>query len=337
MRKAILFISSLWILASCEQEPKNYVTFSGKITNKNSDSIVLSNRKLKFKKVIKVDENGVFKDTFKLKKNFLSLFDGKEYASLFLGDGDEVFMTLDAKMFDETISFKGKGAKESNFLAKKALMVENFEKDDSLYHNSKKSFEKKVRTFNMNVLRELSETESKDSIFTKRQSKAIKSFEKYVNKTYEDKKYILENLKPGTPSPEFTKPYENFKGGKTSLKDFRGKYVYIDIWATWCGYCKYETPFFKKIAEKYNEKNIAFVSISVDKNEKHDKWKKEITEKEIPGVHLFCNQDREFLKKYRVSGIPRFILLDPDGNIINAEAPRPSDLKLTKVLNNLKI
>lgn len=151
MRKAILFISSLWILASCEQEPKNYVTFSGKITNKNSDSIVLSNRKLKFKKVIKVDENGVFKDTFKLKKNFLSLFDGKEYASLFLGDGDEVVMTLDAKMFDETISFKGKGAKESNFLAKKALMVENFEKDDSLYHNSKKSFEKKVRTFNMNV------------------------------------------------------------------------------------------------------------------------------------------------------------------------------------------
>lgn len=189
----------------------------------------------------------------------------------------------------------------------------------------------------MNVLRELSETESKDSIFTKRQSKAIKSFEKYVNKTYEDKKYILENLKPGTPSPKFTKPYENFKGGKTSLKDFRGKYVYIDIWATWCGYCKYETPFFKKIAEKYNEKNIAFVSISVDKNEKYDKWKKEITEKEIPGVHLFCNQDREFLKKYRVSGIPRFILLDPDGNIINAEAPRPSDLKLTKVLNNLKI
>jgi peroxiredoxin len=64
----------------------------------------------------------------------------------------------------------------------------------------------------------------------------------------------------GTPSPEFN--FENHKGGTTKLSDIKGKYVYIDIWAT-CAPCRQEIPYLQKI-EKYEDKRIAFVSISID-------------------------------------------------------------------------
>lgn len=75
------------------------------------------------------------------------------------------------------------------------------------------------------------------------------------------------------PSPIFEN-FENIKGGTTSLKDLKGKYVYIDVWATWCGPCKAEIPHLKSLEEKYQGKNIVFVSISVDSKEDHDAWQK---------------------------------------------------------------
>merc|ERR1711916_38022 len=72
-----------------------------------------------------------------------------------------------------------------------------------------------------------------------------------------------EKLKPlmkGMPSPKFVN-YENNAGGKTSLDDLQGKYVYIDVWATWCGPCIQEIPSLKKIEKQYHNKNIEFVSI----------------------------------------------------------------------------
>jgi thiol-disulfide isomerase/thioredoxin len=66
----------------------------------------------------------------------------------------------------------------------------------------------------------------------------------------------------GTPSPEFN--FENHKGGTTKLSDIKGKYVYIDIWATWCAPCRQEIPYLQKIEKKYEDKRIAFVSISID-------------------------------------------------------------------------
>lgn len=337
MKKLFLLLVLFCFVFSCKkEETKNYVTFSGKITNKNSDSIVLSNRKLKFKKIIKVDANGIFKDTFQLKSpNFLSLFDGQEYGVLFLRNGDDVKMTLDTKLFDETITFEGTGVKESNFLAKKALMEEQFLKDDSLFYTSKKDFEGRIRKYNKAILRELEETESHDSLFLTDQDKKLESFKKYISKTYEDKNYILKNLSKGTVAPDFTKAYERFDGGNTSLSDLKGKYLYVELWTTWCGYCKEEMPHFKSLADKYKDKNVEFVGVSLDKNNKHDKWKEYVKEKALPGVQLFYNQDKEFLKKYRVSGVPRFILIDPDGKIINAEAPKPSDAKIQEFLDTI--
>ena len=58
--------------------------------------------------------------------------------------------------------------------------------------------------------------------------------------------------------------FENHKGGKTTLESLKGKYVYVDLWATWCGPCRAEIPSLKKMEELYHDKNIVFVSISVE-------------------------------------------------------------------------
>ena len=136
-----------------------------------------------------------------------------------------------------------------------------------------------------------------------------------------------------TLSPLFN--YRNFKGGKSRLDDFKGKFVYIDIWATWCGPCVREIPFLQKLEEKYHDKNIVFVSISIDKQNDIDKWKKMVKDKELGGVQLLADNDwnSDFVKAFGVKSIPRFILINPNGVVVKAVADRPSDPELVKELD----
>jgi thiol-disulfide isomerase/thioredoxin len=148
----------------------------------------------------------------------------------------------------------------------------------------------------------------------------------------------LKTLTKGNSSPKFT-DYENYAGGTTSLDDLKGKYVYMDIWATWCGPCIAEIPSLKKTEKLYHGKNIEFVSISIDNKRDHEKWQKMIIDKELGGMQLFAdnNWDSKFIQDYLIKGIPRFILLDPQGNIVSANAPKPSSEKLIALFDELKI
>ncbi len=148
----------------------------------------------------------------------------------------------------------------------------------------------------------------------------------------------LKDLMKGKPSPTFA-DYENYAGGTTSLADLKGKYVYIDVWATWCGPCKREIPSLKKVEKDFHGKNIAFVSTSIDVTTAHDKWTAMVKDKELGGIQLIADNDwkSQFVQDYGIKGIPRFILLDPEGNIVSADAPRPSDPKLVALLESLNI
>lgn len=148
----------------------------------------------------------------------------------------------------------------------------------------------------------------------------------------------LKTVTKGQPSPQFDN-YENFAGGTTSLSDLKGKYVYVDVWATWCGPCKREIPFLQKVEKKYEGKNIEFVSLSVDKLDDHDKWEKMVKEEQLGGIQLFADKswESDFVTGYLIKGIPRFILIDPNGNIVSSNAPRPSDSKLIDLFNELSI
>ncbi|MBL4642428.1 MAG: TlpA family protein disulfide reductase [Flavobacteriaceae bacterium] len=151
------------------------------------------------------------------------------------------------------------------------------------------------------------------------------------------KRYLrIKPLAKGKTSPQFN-TYKNHKGGTTSLEDLKGKYVYIDIWATWCSPCIREFPFLKKLEKDYRNKNITFVSISIDKAKDYDKWVQLVQDEALEGVQLFADNayESKFIKEYVIDGIPRFILIDPEGKIIHGNAQRPSDPKLIEIFDQL--
>lgn len=133
----------------------------------------------------------------------------------------------------------------------------------------------------------------------------------------------FKKLEVGKASPAFFN-LESIDDKTYSLVDFKGKFVYIDVWATWCGPCRGELPHLKALEHSYKDKNIVFVSISVDKDK--DAWKKMVTEQQLSGIQLYEDSEKSsFTKEYQVNSIPRFILIGKNGEIISADAPRPSE------------
>lgn len=128
--------------------------------------------------------------------------------------------------------------------------------------------------------------------------------------------------------------YQHINGDMVSLDDLKGKYVYIDVWATWCGPCKAEIPHLKALEKKFEGKNIYFVSISVDANKAA--WIKMVQEDQLGGVQLHGGSKAQIMKDYMIKGIPRFILLDMDGKVIEKDMTRPSDPSTEKTLNALQ-
>lgn len=148
----------------------------------------------------------------------------------------------------------------------------------------------------------------------------------------------LLSIRPGQPSPKFT-DYENNAGGRVSLDDFKGKYIYIDVWATWCGPCLAQLPFLQALEKQYEGRNIHFLSISIDTLKNYNKWKKMIADNNMGGIQVIADNSAEsqFVKDYFISSIPRFILIDPEGIIVTKNAPRPSSSELIELFNSLNI
>ncbi len=122
----------------------------------------------------------------------------------------------------------------------------------------------------------------------------------------------------GKLSPDFVGT--DLKGQKHALADFKGHYVYIDLWATWCGPCRVEFPHLRKLEEVFKDKNIIFLGLSIDKDVAA--WRK--VAPTLRETQLHIGPDISFLTAYKIKGIPRFILLDTEGKIINNDMSRPS-------------
>ena len=165
----------------------------------------------------------------------------------------------------------------------------------------------------------------------------------FINKNVTDEKVkeaakkaydVAAKLIPGSPSPKFSN-YENFNGSTTSLDDFKGKVTYIDVWATWCIPCRGEIPALKELEKKFHGKDVAFVSISIDQNK--DEWKEFVKSEDLKGVQLFAENafESQFIQDYGIRQIPTFIIIDKEGKIVNADAPRPSSDEITGLLEGL--
>ena len=138
--------------------------------------------------------------------------------------------------------------------------------------------------------------------------------------------------KPGKPSPDFDAV--DIDGKKWSLADFKGRYVYIDMWATWCAPCKRELPHLKALAEKFKDAQIVFLGLSTDGQKEN--WEKMVRSGAMCGTQLYLGPRSSFQQAYNITGIPRFILLDKEGKIINNDMSRPSAEETARVLESLE-
>lgn len=139
-------------------------------------------------------------------------------------------------------------------------------------------------------------------------------------------------LRAGAPSPVFNLP--DTSGTLHSLTSFKGKVVYLDLWASWCGPCKEETPYLKKIYDQYkNNPQLAIISIAAFDAKNRERRYGIIKKDEMNWLQLEDTDDR-FAKSYQANFIPRFIIIDKQGNIVDSDAVRPSEPeKLMAILN----
>lgn len=137
-------------------------------------------------------------------------------------------------------------------------------------------------------------------------------------------------LLPGQPAFDFE--MEDVEGNVKHLADFKGKVIYIDLWATWCGPCIQESPAFEALGKKYAGKDIVFLPVSTDTTTKPwlgylDAHKKELTQ--------YHSNDVALKESWAIMYIPRFILIDKDFNIVNAYAPRPSSEEISPLIDSV--
>lgn len=157
-----------------------------------------------------------------------------------------------------------------------------------------------------------------------------------IRKLVKAKYATLEGMLEGKPAPAVA--LENAQGQQLTLADFKGKYVYIDFWATWCGPCIAEIPALELLQHDYATHNIHFLSISVDQEKDKAKWLNFIQDKQLKGNQLWISsaENKKVSQAWNILQIPRFVLLDPEGKIVDANAPRPSDAKIRTLFDALK-
>ena len=137
-------------------------------------------------------------------------------------------------------------------------------------------------------------------------------------------------LLPGQPAIDFS--LSDIEGNNYSLSDFKGKVLYLDFWATWCGPCTKESPYFESLAKKFIDKDVLFLPISMDNSKKT--WSKYLKShsKELVQYHSI---DPILKNEWCIKGIPRFVLIDKNFNIVNAYAERPSDTAICEKIQDL--
>lgn len=123
---------------------------------------------------------------------------------------------------------------------------------------------------------------------------------------------------PGDEAPDDI--FYDVNGNIVRLSDFKGKNIFIDLWASWCTYCIKELPYIHKIEEEFSDSDIIFIGISFDEN--LESWKNALKKHNLKGNQLIISSP-EFAEKLQISALPQYLLYGKDGKLINNNTPRP--------------
>ena len=138
----------------------------------------------------------------------------------------------------------------------------------------------------------------------------------------------------GTPAYNFT--YPDVTGKNCNLYDLTGNLIYVDLWVTWCPPCRYEIPSSKTLQNKYANQKIKFVNICFDADTL--KWKGFVRKLNWPGLHLNPRLKQEersdFHAAYHMNGVPRYLLIDENLNVISTNTLYPSSPQIERMFDH---
>lgn len=129
--------------------------------------------------------------------------------------------------------------------------------------------------------------------------------------------------------------YPDVNGDTVILSSFAGKVVYVEVWASWCQYCRKEISDLKKLQRLFKNDDVVFINVSIEENDV--RWRIFINEKKIGGINLITKEifNSAIVKEYEIKAIPHYILVDRKGNIVSKNASRPSSFTIVDEISTL--
>ena len=385
MRKIVLSVLVISLLASCKDKESKTLTVSGVLRNAPS-------------KVVYIEESDITTGKKTLKDSSAIAVDGKfsiglnaskdAVYNLVLQNDVSQFVTLvnDASKINVDVDFTNRtdfynvtGSKASKSIQEYLAKISGMQKDrfniyfqiDSIQRNNsdsalaqnlniqEKQISKDEKTFTQQTIQQATNSSLALFILSTYQGMArdpnfringftdaevVALLTDVLNKFPERtdiagirnsvEASIPKSLWVGKTAPEISLP--DTDGKTVKLSSFRGKYVLVDFWASWCGPCRRENPNVVQAFNQFKNKNFTILGVSLDRPGQKENWIKAIKEDNLTWTHISDLKfwQSEVVAVYRVGGIPFNVLVDPDGKIV-AENLRGNALgqKLQEVLN----
>ena len=385
MRKIVLSVVVISLLASCKEKESKTFTVSGVLHNAPS-------------KVVYIEESDITTGKKTLKDSSAIAADGKFSISLnapkdavynlLLQNDVSQFVTLinDASKINVDVDFNNKtdfynvtGSKASKSIQEYLAKISGMQKDrfniyfqvDSIKRNNGDS------TLAANLNKQEKQISNDEKTFTQQtvQQATNSSLALFILSTYQGmardpnfrvngftdtevvglltdvlnkfpertdiagirnsvESSIPKTIWVGKPAPEISLP--DTEGRTVKLSSFRGKYVLVDFWASWCGPCRRENPNVVQAFKQFKNKNFTILGVSLDRPGQKENWIKAIKEDNLTWTHISDLKfwQSEVVPMYQLSGIPFNVLVDPDGKVV-AENLRGNALeqKLQEFLN----